>query len=108
MRPVDLLRGTIFAVFIAALNASVASAQTVLPRPEPPFDGKIGRTAKDSISDSQLEMPSIESICYVRQSLQGYRSGNNLQGLASLETTSAVLALAFNRVVSQFEILEAF
>src|SRR5215471_21744805 len=31
--------------------ATPLSAQEVLPKPEPPFHGKIGRTAKDSIPD---------------------------------------------------------
>ena len=35
----------------AVLTSAVASAQEVLPRPEPPFKGYIGRTAKESIKD---------------------------------------------------------
>src|ERR1035438_6955320 len=34
-----------------AMLAATATAQEVLPRPEPPFKGKIGRTVKDSTPD---------------------------------------------------------
>src|SRR5215470_19221297 len=36
---------------LAAGLALPVAAQNVLPRPEPPFKGKIGRTAKDSVPD---------------------------------------------------------
>src|SRR5215467_1036847 len=44
-------------IFLAACSLSLcamfaaAAAQEVLPRPEPPFQGKIGRTVKDSTPD---------------------------------------------------------
>ena len=40
-------------VFVLAfvLMAFTASAQDVLPRPDPPFKGKIGRTIKESVKD---------------------------------------------------------
>ena len=38
-------------VVLGLLVAGVASAQDVLPRPEAPFRGKVGRTAKDSKPD---------------------------------------------------------
>ena len=41
-----------------AVVASTASAQGVLPRPEPPFQGKIGRTYKDSTPD---KIPVIQA-----------------------------------------------
>src|SRR5262249_17890121 len=45
---------------IAACGRSVAGTQAVLPRPEPPFQGKIGRTVKDSAPDfpKSVEAPA--------------------------------------------------
>jgi hypothetical protein len=54
MRPrgsLQLALLVLLAAFVLAFNATVASTQTVLPKPEPPFQGKIGRTAKDSKPD---------------------------------------------------------
>jgi len=52
MKRVGFLRLAILSTFLLALNALGASAQKeVLPKPEPPFKGKIGRTAKDSTPD---------------------------------------------------------
>src|SRR5262245_331899 len=50
------------AVFRIALGTAIAlplGAQEVLPRPQPPFQGKIGRTAKESTPDfpKELEAP---------------------------------------------------
>ncbi|HKD39151.1 MAG TPA: arylsulfatase [Myxococcaceae bacterium] len=46
------LQLAILSVFLLAFGALGASAQKeVLPKPEPPFKGKIGRTAKDSEPD---------------------------------------------------------
>ncbi len=45
---------TLLAIFSIALGAALAlpaGAQEVLPRPEQPFGGKIGRTSKDSVKD---------------------------------------------------------
>ena len=45
---------TILAVLSLALGAAIAlpaGAQEVLPRPEQPFKGKMGRTSKDSTPD---------------------------------------------------------
>src|SRR5262245_65508415 len=36
---------------VAACGRSVVDTQAVLPKPEPPFQGKIGRTVKDSTPD---------------------------------------------------------
>jgi len=46
-------------VLLGLLVAEAATAQDVLPRPEAPFKGKIGRTAKDSVPDfpKGLEAP---------------------------------------------------
>jgi len=41
----------------ATVIATAAVAQEVLPRPEPPFRGKIGRTTKDSKPDFPKEIP---------------------------------------------------
>ena len=52
MKRVGFLRLAILSTFLLALNALGASGQKeVLPKPEPPFKGKIGRTAKDSTPD---------------------------------------------------------
>ncbi len=42
-----LIAGVSTAVLIAAV--APAGAQEVLPRPEPPFQGTIGRTVKDAL-----------------------------------------------------------
>src|SRR3974390_10969 len=50
-----LLRGTTLAAataITAGNPAQVAQAQEVLPLPEPPFKGVIGRTYKDSVPDT--------------------------------------------------------
>ena len=57
-----LYRAGVWAMFVCVvggllLDAGV-SAQEVLPRPEPPFKGKIGRTYKDSRPD---KIPIIEA-----------------------------------------------
>ena len=44
------------AIFCLALLGFVAKAQDVLPRPEPPFKGHIGRTTKDSTPDFPKEV----------------------------------------------------
>jgi len=47
-------RNTLLAILSLALGAvfaQAASAQDVLPRPEQPFEGKLGRTVKDSVKD---------------------------------------------------------
>src|SRR5262249_43489331 len=48
-----MIRRTVAALALVLSAALVfpASAQNGLPRPEPPFKGKIGRTAKDSTPD---------------------------------------------------------
>src|SRR6516165_1220514 len=43
-------------VLLGLLLAGAASAQDVLPRPEPAFKGKIGRTIKDSKPDFPKEI----------------------------------------------------
>jgi arylsulfatase A-like enzyme len=50
-----------FSIFLLVFCGGVASAQDeVLPKPEPPFQGKIGRTVKDSTPDfpKSAEAPS--------------------------------------------------
>ena len=51
-------KGLVLAIFVVLLCAP-AFAQDVLPRPEPPFKGYIGRKAKDSVKDfpKQVEAP---------------------------------------------------
>src|SRR5690606_34272897 len=40
-----------FSTVIFSAMASISAAEEILPKPEPPFEGKIGRTAKDSTPD---------------------------------------------------------
>ncbi|MGD9659184.1 MAG: arylsulfatase [Methylocystis sp.] len=47
----NMLRRGLLGIFAIILSAGVAFAQTVLPRPEPPFKGEIGRTVQDSKPD---------------------------------------------------------
>jgi arylsulfatase len=61
VRHLGPLNLSILSVFLLALGAVTASAQeAVLPKPEPPFQGKIGRTVKDSTPDfpKSVEAPS--------------------------------------------------
>jgi len=60
MRKSTGVRVALWAISIAAPSiATNLSAQEVLPKPEAPFHGKIGRTAKDSVPDfpKGLEAP---------------------------------------------------
>jgi len=54
-----ILIAAALSVALGALYALPAEAQDVLPRPEQPFGGKIGRTTKDSVKDfpKMLEAP---------------------------------------------------
>jgi len=49
-----ILAGLSFA--LGAIGVPTAGAQEVLPRPEPPFGGIIGRTVKDSVKDFPKEV----------------------------------------------------
>ena len=51
---------TLAIILCAALCAQTASAQEVLPKPEPPFQGTIGRTVKDSRPDFPKEVQAPE------------------------------------------------
>ena len=42
---------TFLLALIAVVGASASAQESVLPKPEPPFQGKIGRTVKDSTPD---------------------------------------------------------
>jgi arylsulfatase len=53
----SVLSGPIFAA-----SATRAGAQEVLPRPEPPFKGTIGRTAKDSKTDFPTEVQAPKGV----------------------------------------------
>src|SRR6516225_8798932 len=57
-RCVQMRKKTAFGAIILAMTFT-ATAQDVLPRPDPPFKGHIGRTAKDSTPDfpKQVEPP---------------------------------------------------
>ena len=46
----ELIRGAVGVVLAAALTFT-AAAQEVLPRPDQPFKGHVGRTIKDSATD---------------------------------------------------------
>lgn len=54
MRRNRLAVALVFALFV--LFTIPAAAQEVLPRPEPPFKGHIGRTVKDSTLDFPQEV----------------------------------------------------
>ena len=41
----------VLSLALSALLASTLGAQEILPRPEQPFGGKIGRTTKESVKD---------------------------------------------------------
>jgi hypothetical protein len=47
---------TALSLALGAVIALPAGAQEVLPRPEQPFGGKIGRTTKDSVKDFPKEV----------------------------------------------------
>src|SRR5262252_7756184 len=51
MKHLGPLQLAILSMSLLALGARGASAKKVLPKPQPPFQGKIGRTAKDSKPD---------------------------------------------------------
>src|SRR3954465_515886 len=42
--------------FIGGVQATLSAAENVLPKPEPPFKGKIGRTVKESTPDFPKEV----------------------------------------------------
>jgi hypothetical protein len=46
-----VIRTIVLSLTLGVVLASMAGAQEVLPKPEPPFKGKIGRTAKESTPD---------------------------------------------------------
>ena len=50
---------TVLSLALGAVCALPAGAQEVLPRPEQPFGGKIGRTTKESVKDfpKQVHVP---------------------------------------------------
>src|SRR6202142_1171050 len=52
----SVLLGWLVAVLYALFGAPVSSAQEVLPRPEPPFKGHIGRTVQESTKDFPQEV----------------------------------------------------
>jgi len=57
-------RLAILSTFLLGLIAAGASAQeSVLPKPEPPFQGKIGRTVKDSTPDFPKGVEAPAGAC---------------------------------------------
>jgi arylsulfatase len=52
----SVLVSFVLGVLAASVQPSTALAQQVLPRPEQPFGGKIGRTTKDSVKDFPKEV----------------------------------------------------
>ncbi len=51
---------TLSAICIIAICACAAQAQDILPPPDPAFDGQIGRTAAESISDFPEQVTAPE------------------------------------------------
>ena len=56
LRGRSVFSGCFVAVLYALVGVSVSSAQEVLPRPEPPFKGHIGRTVEESTKDFPQEV----------------------------------------------------
>jgi len=50
-RAIRLALLSTFLLALIAVGASASAQESVLPKPEPPFQGKIGRTVKDSTPD---------------------------------------------------------
>jgi len=61
-------------VVFMTLAAAFALAQDVLLRPEPPFQGRVGRTVQDSTLDFPQEVKApIEGVSMVYTFNDGYR-----------------------------------
>jgi hypothetical protein len=60
------LAGWIVVVLYALLDVSVSSAQEVLPRPAPRFQGQIGRTVQESTKDFPKEVKAPEGAPNIR------------------------------------------
>ncbi len=71
-------------VLIACLGlAATASAQEVLPRPQQPFQGRIGRTARDSTSDFPREVqapPGAPNILLILTDDVGFGASSTFGG----------------------------
>jgi arylsulfatase len=63
MRNLHPARYSLIALLVALTIAPFLASQEVLPKPEPPFHGKIGRTVKDSTPDfpKSIEAPKAAS-----------------------------------------------
>jgi arylsulfatase A-like enzyme len=78
---------------IAALFAQSATAQDVLPRPEQPFKGTIGRTAKDSVPDfpKEIEPPkNAPNILLILTDDAGYGTSSVFGGPIPMPTMDRI------------------
>jgi arylsulfatase len=74
---------------VAALVAQSATAQDVLPRPEQPFKGRIGRTAKDSVPDFPKEIvapKNAPNILLILTDDAGYGTSSTFGGPIPMPT----------------------
>jgi hypothetical protein len=55
----SVLAGCFVALVYALVGVFVSSAQEVLPRPDPPFKGHIGRTVEESTKDFPQEVKAL-------------------------------------------------
>jgi hypothetical protein len=56
---------TIFVLVLSAMGIGASAQEVVLPKPAPPFQGEIGRTAKDSKPDSfggPIQTPNFQRL----------------------------------------------
>ena len=81
-------------VIVAALAFAVsASAQETLPRPDAPFKGTIGRTAKDSVSDFPKEVQppkDAPNILLIMTDDSGYGTSSAFGGPIAMPTMDRI------------------
>ena len=88
MRRRSLLLGTTSLVTAAGIMKTTSSvraqqAEEVLPKPEPPFQGKVGRTLKDSIPDfpKGVEAPAgAPNVLLILTDDVGFRASSTFGG----------------------------
>src|SRR5262249_16584649 len=85
MKHAQAIQLAILSIFVVAFSAIGARAQeVVLPKPEPPFQGKIGRTVKDSTPDfpKSVEAPAgAPNILLIMTDDVGFGASSTFGGL---------------------------